>query len=311
MTTTTTTTLATRTSAGRGRERYYRLVRPEDGEGDDDDGVVDGCGFGFEWKRGERGGGGGCEDETRLVVADLDSARRATTRRGVDGNASGGKNCVARALDFTSIVESGARLVDDEDSVVTDENVSSSKASSEDEFVGDNVSSPRTLREALEAVDIAARSARERRFDIDSVKALVTEFSAVRRAVGIDAGWRYEEDEEDARVARELRVKADRANLEARIAEAEAEMLRREADDAHESFKATYGEDAWVDPLSREVDAWHAEASNRLAEIEPRRSAFAGMRYADLTSSLTISEPVSWLHLEESPTKRPLTSYSV
>lgn len=309
--TTTTTTLATRTSAGRGRERYYRLVRPEDGEGDDDDGVVvDGCGFGFEWKRGERGGGG-CEDETPLVVADLDSARRATTRRGVDGNASGGKNCVARALDFTSIVESGARLVDDEDSVVTDENVSSSKASSEDEFVGDNVSSPRTLREALEAVDIAARSARERRFDIDSVKALVTEFSAVRRAVGIDAGWRYEEDEEDARVARELRVKADRANLEARIAEAEAEMLRREADDAHESFKATYGEDAWVDPLSREVDAWHAEASNRLAEIEPRRSAFAGMRYADLTSSLTISEPVSWLHLEESPTKRPLTSYSV
>ena len=108
-----------------------------------------------------------------------------------------------------------------------------------------------------------------------------------------------------------MRVKADRANLEARIAEAEAEMLRREADEAHESFKATYGEDAWVDPLSREVDAWYTEASNRLAEIEPRRSAFAGMRYADLASSLTASEPVSWLHLEESPTKRPLTSYSV
>ena len=294
------TTTTTTARARGGGKRRYRLVRP-DGDDDADD---DGCGVGFEWKRGGRG-----EEDVggrRLVeVADLDSARRTTTTT----RAAWEKQSVARALDFTSIVECGARLVDDGDSVVTDAS-SSSAASSVDTFV-DGVSSPRTLREALEAVDIAAKSARERNFDVDSVKALVTEFSAVRRAVGIDAGWRYEEDEEDARVARELRVKADRANLEARIAEAEAEMLRREADEAHESFKATYGEDAWVDPLSREVDAWYAEASNRLAEIEPSRSAFAGMRYADLASSLTAVEPVSWLHLEESPTKRPLTSYSV
>lgn len=297
------------TERARARGKYYRLVRPDDG-GDADD--VDGCGF--EWKRGGRGEEGEEDAKGRrclVEVADLDSARRMTT---TTTRAGWEKQSVARALDFTSIVEYGARLVDDEDSVVTDASASSSAASSVETFVdaADDVSqAPRTLREAFEAVDIAAKSARERKFDVDSVKALVTEFSAVRRAVGIDAGWRYEEDEEDARVARELRVKADRANLEARIAEAEAEMLRREADEAHESFKATYGEDAWVDPLSREVDAWYTEASNRLAEIEPRRSAFAGMRYADLASSLTASEPVSWLHLEESPTKRPLTSYSV
>lgn len=300
------------TERARARGKYYRLVRPDNGDDADD---VDGCGVGFEWKRGGRG-----EEEEEdadgrrclVEVADLDSARRMMTTTATTTRAGWEKQSVARALDFTSIVECGARLVDDEDSVVTDASASSA-ASSVDTFVDeeDVSQAPRTLREALEAVDIAAKSARERKFDVDSVKALVTEFSAVRRAVGIDAGWRYEEDEEDARVARELRVKADRANLEARIAEAEAEMLRREADDAHESFKATYGEDAWVDPLSREVDAWYAEASNRLAEIEPRRSAFAGMRYADLASSLTASEPVSWLHLEESPTKRPLTSYSV
>lgn len=299
------------TERARARGKYYRLVRPDDG-GDADD--VDGCGF--EWKRGGRGEEGEEDAKGRrclVEVADLDSARRMTTTT-TTTRAGWEKQSVARALDFTSIVEYGARLVDDEDSVVTDASASSSAASSVETFVdaADDVSqAPRTLREAFEAVDIAAKSARERKFDVDSVKALVTEFSAVRRAVGIDAGWRYEEDEEDARVARELRVKADRANLEARIAEAEAEMLRREADEAHESFKATYGEDAWVDPLSREVDAWYTEASNRLAEIEPRRSAFAGMRYADLASSLTASEPVSWLHLEESPTKRPLTSYSV
>jgi len=301
----TTTTTTTTTERARARGKYYRLVRPDAGDDADDDG----CGVGFEWKRGGRGEEDAAGGRRRLVeVADLDSARRTTTTT-TTTRAAWEKQSVARALDFTSIVECGARLVDDEDSVVTDAS-SSSAASSVDTFV-DDVSSPRTLREALEAVDVAAKSARERKFDVDSVKALVTEFSAVRRAVGIDAGWRYEEDEEDARVARELRVKADRANLEARIAEAEAEMLRREADEAHESFKAAYGEDAWVDPLSLEVDAWYAEASNRLAEIEPRRSAFAGMRYADLASSLTASEPVSWLHLEESPTKRPLTSYSV
>ena len=303
--------MMTTTERARARGKYYRLVRPDDGDDADD---ADGCGVGFEWKRGGRGEEEEEDADGRCLVevADLDSARRMMTTTATTTRAGWEKQSVARALDFTSIVECGARLVDDEDSVVTDASASSSAASSVDTIVDEDVSqAPRTLREALEAVDIAAKSARERKFDVDSVKALVTEFSAVRRAVGIDAGWRYEEDEEDARVARELRVKADRANLEARIAEAEAEMLRREADEAHESFKATYGEDAWVDPLSRELDAWHAEASNRLAEIEPRRSAFAGMRYADLTSSMTISEPVSWLHLEESPTKRPLTSYSV
>lgn len=304
--------MTTTTERARARGKYYRLVRPDDGDDADD---ADGCGVGFEWKRGGRGEEEEEDADGRCLVevADLDSARRMmTTTTATTTRAGWEKQSVARALDFTSIVECGARLVDDEDSVVTDASASSSAASSVDTIVDEDVSqAPRTLREALEAVDIAAKSARERKFDVDSVKALVTEFSAVRRAVGIDAGWRYEEDEEDARVARELRVKADRANLEARIAEAEAEMLRREADEAHESFKATYGEDAWVDPLSREVDAWYAEASNRLAEIEPRRSAFAGMRYADLASSLTASEPVSWLHLEESPTKRPLTSYSV
>lgn len=301
---TTTTTGSTERARARGKY-YYRLVRPDAGDDADDDG----CGVGFEWKRGEEEDADFTGGRRLVEVADLDSARRMTTTT-TTTRAGWEKQSVARALDFTSIVECGARLVDDEDSVVTDASSSSSAASSVDTFV-DDVSSRRTLREALEAVDIAAKSARERKFDVDSVKALVTEFSAVRRAVGIDAGWRYEEDEEDARVARELRVKADRANLEARIAEAEAEMLRREADEAHESFKANYGEDAWIDPLSREVDAWYAEASNRLAEIEPRRSAFAGMRYADLASSSTASEPVSWLHLEESPTKRPLTSYSV
>lgn len=304
--------MTTTTERARARGKYYRLVRPDDGDDADD---ADGCGVGFEWKRGGRGEEEEEDADGRCLVevADLDSARRMMTTTATTTTRAGWeKQSVARALDFTSIVECGARLVDDEDSVVTDASASSSAASSVDTIVDEDVSqAPRTLREALEAVDIAAKSARERKFDVDSVKALVTEFSAVRRAVGIDAGWRYEEDEEDARVARELRVKADRANLEARIAEAEAEMLRREADEAHESFKATYGEDAWVDPLSREVDAWYAEASNRLAEIEPRRSAFAGMRYADLASSLTASEPVSWLHLEESPTKRPLTSYSV
>ena len=303
--------MMTTTERARARGKYYRLVRPDDGDDADD---ADGCGVGFEWKRGGRGEEEEEDADGRCLVevADLDSARRMMTTTATTTRAGWEKQSVARALDFTSIVECGARLVDDEDSVVTDASASSSAASSVDTIVDEDVSqAPRTLREALEAVDIAAKSARERKFDVDSVKALVTEFSAVRRAVGIDAGWRYEEDEEDARVARELRVKADRANLEARIAEAEAEMLRREADEAHESFKATYGEDAWVDPLSREVDAWYAEASNRLAEIEPRRSAFAGMRYADLASSLTASEPVSWLHLEESPTKRPLTSYSV
>ena len=111
-----------------------------------------------------------------------------------------------------------------------------------------------------------------------------------------------------------LRMATERARVRAKMAHAEAVVLRRRANEERERFKARYGEDAFVpeDPLCGEVNDWYVQMCDRLAAIPPMRSALAGVRYSDAPRSkarLGAPAPTSWLHLDVSPTKVPLKRY--
>ena len=96
------------------------------------------------------------------------------------------------------------------------------------------------LRGALDAVDLASRNAISRRFDVESVKELARECARARRAAGV-RDLRFVDDADDE-LARESRLEEARAKCRAKVAEAEADFLRREAEEAKEKYISRYGD---------------------------------------------------------------------
>ena len=259
--------------------------------------------------------GDGARDSRDGVEAwDLDSAggrwrgagwaeARATRRERRDGAERG----VARALDFdddddgggsastrTSYESSTSRLrsvCGDDDVAVFDEEATAEAA--DDDARGE-------LRGALDAVDSASKNAISRRFDVESVKELARECARARRAAGV-RDLRFVDDVDDE-LARESRLEEARAKCRAKVAEAEADFLRREAEEAKEKYIARCGDAgrAWVASLSARVDEWHADCAQKLTTLA------TSPRYAHVDSSgATTAAATKWLHLlDVSPTKR-------
>lgn len=118
----------------------------------------------------------------------------------------------------------------------------------------------------------------------------------------------------DSRGAIALRVATERARVRAKMARAEAECFRRDADEANAAFKALYGEDAWLrdDALVTSVNDWYVQMCDRLAAIAPMRSALAGLRYSDARLNGGQSEATpTRASPDVSPTKIPLKEYRV
>ena len=222
---------------------------------------------------------------------------------------------VARALDFddddggwegaaasttTSYESSTSRLRSargDDDVAVFDEEAARDEAA---EAEAEDDEARGALRGALDAVDLASRNAISRRFDVESVKELARECARARRAAGV-RDLRFVDDADDE-LARESRLEEARAKCRAKVAEAEADFLRREAEEAKEKYISRYGDAgrAWVASLSARVDEWHADCAQKLTTVA------TSPRYADVDSSGAATlAATKWLHLlDASPTKR-------
>jgi hypothetical protein len=206
----------------------------------------------------------------------------------------------AAASTTTSCASSTSRLRSargDDDVAVFDEEAARDEAAAaaaeDDEARG-------ALRGALDAVDLASRNAISRRFDVESVKELARECARARRAAGV-RDLRFVDDADDE-LARESRLEEARAKCRAKVAEAEADFLRREAEEAKEKYISRYGDAgrAWVASLSARVDEWHADCAQKLTTVA------TSPRYADVDSSGAATlAATKWLHLlDASPTKR-------
>ena len=271
-------------TAGDGRGTRFRLWRDD---GDDD-------GRARRWagdldSAGARSGG----------IWEVGGKATRDARRDGEG--------VARALDFdddddgggsastrTSYESSTSRLrsvCGDDDVAVFDEEATAEAA--DDDARGE-------LRGALDAVDSASKNAISRRFDVESVKELARECARARRAAGV-RDLRFVDDVDDE-LARESRLEEARAKCRAKVAEAEADFLRREAEEAKEKYISRYGDAgrAWVASLSARVDEWHADCAQKLTTVA------TSPRYADVDSSGAATlAATKWLHLlDASPTKR-------
>jgi len=132
------------------------------------------------------------------------------------------------------------------------------------------------------------------------VKELARECARARRAAGV-RDLRFVDDADDE-LARESRLEEARAKCRAKVAEAEADFLRREAEEAKEKYISRYGDAgrAWVASLSARVDEWHADCAQKLTTVA------TSPRYADVDSSGAATlAATKWLHLlDASPTKR-------
>jgi hypothetical protein len=206
----------------------------------------------------------------------------------------------AAASTTTSCASSTSRLRSargDDDVAVFDEEAARDEAAAaeaeDDEARG-------ALRGALDAVDLASRNAISRRFDVESVKELARECARARQAAGV-RDLRFVDDADDE-LARESRLEEARAKCRAKVAEAEADFLRREAEEAKEKYISRYGDAgrAWVASLSARVDEWHADCAQKLTTVA------TSPRYADVDSSGAATlAATKWLHLlDASPTKR-------
>jgi hypothetical protein len=278
-------------TAGDGRGTRFRLWRDD---GDDD-------GRARRWaadldSAGARSGGiwevGG--KATRDARRDGEGVARAAAA----APAGGGEGAAASTT--TSYASSTSRLRSargDDDAAVFDEEAARDEAAAaeaeDDEARG-------ALRGALDAVDLASRNAISRRFDVESVKELARECARARRAAGV-RDLRFVDDADDE-LARESRLEEARAKCRAKVAEAEADFLRREAEEAKEKYISRYGDAgrAWVASLSARVDEWHADCAQKLTTVA------TSPRYADVDSSGAATlAATKWLHLlDASPTKR-------
>ena len=277
-------------TAGDGRGTRFRLWRDD---GDDD-------GRARRWagdldSAGARSGGiwEGTAKATRDARRDGEGVARALDYDDDDGGWES-----AAASTTTSYESSTSRLRSargDDDVAVFDEEAARDEAAEaeDDEARG-------ALRGALDAVDLASRNAISRRFDVESVKELARECARARQAAGV-RDLRFVDDADDE-LARESRLEEARAKCRAKVAEAEADFLRREAEEAKEKYISRYGDAgrAWVASLSARVDEWHADCAQKLTTVA------TSPRYADVDSSGAATlAATKWLHLlDASPTKR-------
>ena len=284
--------------------RSWRLWRSGDaGRVDLDDGSI-----AFEaWTMGEGRDGSG----------DLDSARRR--RDGGDGTGRDEKTREAvRTLDFSN---AGGESVGwdggDAEEVVTmvstsswgsEEDAAARYASSESERFESEEEDDASgrLRRALDAVDAASREALAQNFSAVSVVTLSREMRRAREAAGVEDLRRMDSEEsesEDADESRAARLELSRARYRAKVAEAEAVILRREADEAKKRCVETYGEEgrAWLESLQLRIDLWHDECERRLETLPGRYG-----RGESKLDAMAKETQVTWLQLQSSPTKRPV-----
>lgn len=280
-------------TAGDGRGTRFRLWRDD---GDDDGrarrwaGDLDSAGArsGGIWEVGGKA--------TRDARRDGEGVARALD---FDDDDDGGWEGAA-ASTTTSYASSTSRLRSargDDDVAVFDEEAARDEAA---EAEAEDDEARGALRGALDAVDLASRNAISRRFDVESVKELARECARARRAAGV-RDLRFVDDADDE-LARESRLEEARAKCRAKVAEAEADFLRREAEEAKEKYISRYGDAgrAWVASLSARVDEWHADCAQKLTTVA------TSPRYADVDSSGAATlAATKWLHLlDASPTKR-------
>lgn len=280
-------------TAGDGRGTRFRLWRDD---GDDDGrarrwaGDLDSAGArsGGIWEVGGKA--------TRDARRDGEGVARALD---FDDDDDGGWEGAA-ASTTTSCASSTSRLRSargDDDVAVFDEEAARDEAA---EAEAEDDEARGALRGALDAVDLASRNAISRRFDVESVKELARECARARQAAGV-RDLRFVDDADDE-LARESRLEEARAKCRAKVAEAEADFLRREAEEAKEKYISRYGDAgrAWVASLSARVDEWHADCAQKLTTVA------TSPRYADVDSSGAATlAATKWLHLlDASPTKR-------
>ena len=113
-------------------------------------------------------------------------------------------------------------------------------------------------------MDDASKFASAAWCDVESVRVLVREVAALRRMAGVEDVRFVDEDGDE--VDRELRLESARARCRVRVAEAEALVLRREAEEAKEKFRETFGDDAseWLKALRVKVAVWEDEMTSRM-----------------------------------------------
>ena len=185
------------------------------------------------------------ELEAQEKIAELESTREAV--RTLDFSNAGGESVDVDGGDAEEVVTmvSTSSWGSEEDAAARYASSESERSESEEE---DDASG--RLCRALDAVDAASREALARNFSAVSVVTLSREMTRAREAAGVEDLRRMDSEEsesEDAGESRAARLELSRARYRAKVAEAEAVILRREADEAKKRCVETYGEEgrAW------------------------------------------------------------------